>query len=477
MALVNPNIAMSYKPTTEYQPRNALAEYAQIQQIQGGQMQMAKLKRDEEALDTMMQTITAKGGPSDPMVAADAMIKSRNPNFMAAGLAIQQTHRDTQQTRAALGLPPLRGIATPNATPINALSPTPPTSGALGSGTFDPMAPAALVAPTNAMVPAAAPVAPTNAMTPAPAGGMSPEVMRAYEMLASPNPAVQKAGDMKLKELTESQVVAPGGTIVRGGKAVYTAPSAAGTPSALTRLMNEMDALPPGDPRRAIYQSQINKETTHAPQAQGATIKINTQLPASEEAQKEFMKESRQTFGALKQAPTVLSNIEAAKKLIPAAKGFMGPGGEPLLAAASFLNNRLGTNIDTKGVESAEELRSRLFFGILDNLKKLDSQPTKQQQDALRVALGSIGTDPTALPRVLDAFGNSIREKVDLYNQEVTGAEERGVKFPYKPTIALPSRPSGARPSSGNVVVTPDGRSHSFPTPEAAAQFKKAAGL
>jgi len=224
MALVNPNIAMSYKPTTEYQPRNALAEYAQIQQIQGGQMQMAKLKRDEEALDTMMQTITAKGGPSDPMVAADAMIKSRNPNFMAAGLAIQQTHRDTQQTRAALGLPPLRGIATPNATPINALSPTPPTSGALGSGTFDPMAPAAPVAPTNAMVSAAAPVAPTNAMVPAPAGGMSPEVMRAYEMLASPSPAVQKAGEMKLKELTESQVVPSGGTVFQGGKPIYTAP-------------------------------------------------------------------------------------------------------------------------------------------------------------------------------------------------------------------------------------------------------------
>jgi len=39
MALVNPQIAMSYRPTVEYQPRNALAEYAQIQQIMGGQRQ------------------------------------------------------------------------------------------------------------------------------------------------------------------------------------------------------------------------------------------------------------------------------------------------------------------------------------------------------------------------------------------------------------------------------------------------------
>ena len=35
MALVNPNIAMSFRQP-EFQPRNALAEYAQLQQIQGG---------------------------------------------------------------------------------------------------------------------------------------------------------------------------------------------------------------------------------------------------------------------------------------------------------------------------------------------------------------------------------------------------------------------------------------------------------
>jgi len=39
MALVNPQIAMSFRPTTEYQPRNALAEYAQLQSIVGAQRQ------------------------------------------------------------------------------------------------------------------------------------------------------------------------------------------------------------------------------------------------------------------------------------------------------------------------------------------------------------------------------------------------------------------------------------------------------
>ena len=49
MALVNPQIAMSYRPTTEYQPRNALAEYAQLQSIMGGQRQ-AELARGEVLL-------------------------------------------------------------------------------------------------------------------------------------------------------------------------------------------------------------------------------------------------------------------------------------------------------------------------------------------------------------------------------------------------------------------------------------------
>jgi hypothetical protein len=207
----------------------------------------------------------------------------------------------------------------------------------------------------------------------------------------------------------------------------------------------------------AFIPGQAVRKTMTPGEAGGAyksTISVNTQLPASEEAQREFMKETRQTYSSLKQAPVALQNIEKAKALIPGAKGFMGQGGEPLLATASFLNNRLGTNIDTKGVTDAQELRSRLFMGILDNLKKLDSQPSAQQQAALQEALGSIGTDPKALPRVLDAFGESIRTKVDLHNQEVTSAEGRGVKFPYDAKIKLPeaAKPTASKPSA---VMTP----------------------
>jgi hypothetical protein len=191
--------------------------------------------------------------------------------------------------------------------------------------------------------------------------------------------------------------------------------------------------------------------TQATPKPPASVVNVNTQTTASEEAQKEFMKSSRVTYDQLKQASTVLDNIEKAKSLVPTAKGFMGTGGETMLEAAKFMNNRLGTNIDTAGIKSAEELNSRLFMGIMDNLKKMDAQPSQQQQAAMKQALGSLGTDPTAMNSVLDVFGDIVRGKVDIHNQEVTDAETRGTKFPYNPVIKLPER---AAPAAAPVYAT-----------------------
>jgi hypothetical protein len=217
-------------------------------------------------------------------------------------------------------------------------------------------------------------------------------------------------------------------------------------PSDLSRLQTERAALVaknPNDPLIKEYNQRIATLTTHQP-ASSTITNVNAYAPASVTAQQEFMKATRENYEKLRDASGVLDNIDKAKKLVGGAKGFMGPGGESLQQAASFLNTRLGTKIDTKGVADAAELRSRLFFGIMDNLKKLDSQPTAQQQDALQAALGSLGTDPNALPRVLDAFGDTVRNRVERHNQEVTGAETRGVKFPYDPKITLPERAAAA---------------------------------
>lgn len=167
---------------------------------------------------------------------------------------------------------------------------------------------------------------------------------------------------------------------------------------------------------------------------------VNSYLPASEEAQRDFMKGFRTRYDQLQAAGPTLDNIEKAKELIPKAAGFVGSGAEAKLAAVKFLNNNLSLGINTEGVKNAEELQSRLFMGIMDNLKKMDSQPSQTQQAALQRALGQIGTDPSALPAVLDVFGDIVRQKVVVHNEEARGATTNGVRFPYDPTIKIPEK-------------------------------------
>jgi hypothetical protein len=188
------------------------------------------------------------------------------------------------------------------------------------------------------------------------------------------------------------------------------------------------------------YRGTIEDFRKSGAQQISVETKVNAFVPASEQAQKDYIGNIAEERKALRNAPDTLANISEARKLIPSAATFMGTGGEPLLAAASFLNNRLGFGIKTEGVRDATVLRTRLFESILENLKKLDSQPSQEQQRVMQQALGSLGTDPNALPLVLDKMEEAVRSRVDRYNVDVAEAEKRGVKFPFRPQINLPSR-------------------------------------
>jgi hypothetical protein len=65
----------------------------------------------------------------------------------------------------------------------------------------------------------------------------------------------------------KAQSVSPGGALVRNGQVVFQAPDRPPAPSDLGKLTAEMNALPPGDPRRAFYVDAIRKLITHAPPA------------------------------------------------------------------------------------------------------------------------------------------------------------------------------------------------------------------
>lgn len=170
-------------------------------------------------------------------------------------------------------------------------------------------------------------------------------------------------------------------------------------------------------------------------------VTINTGDKADLYASKAGVDSLMKTRESLAQAPTLWQNLEDARALIPAAKGFMGPGGELSLDAASFLNNRLGTNINVAGIKNATELRSRMFQGIISTLKQLDSNPSVSQQAALQSATGSIGTDPNAMGRVLDVTQDILSGRVARYNKDATKASEK-LDFPFDMPIEMPTRKS-----------------------------------
>ena len=153
-------------------------------------------------------------------------------------------------------------------------------------------------------------------------------------------------------------------------------------------------------------------------------------------------KSLEENYTRLRDAPQALANIEKAKELIPSANMFQGSLGEQKLAVAKFFNNNLGTSINLTGVSTAEELRSRIFFNIMDNLKKMDAQPSQLQQQIMQDALGKLGTDPSALANILDAFGDVIRDKVGAYDKQVSEASGVGVNWPHR--ITVPARRGAA---------------------------------
>jgi len=495
MAL-NPSIALGVKGI---EVANPLAQYAQVAQIQSmqnqnqvSQMQLDQMRRDETTLQQIQAKAVENGGPADIRQIANAYLNSGNPKFIEFGVSLRQKLDERDQVAKIMGMGQTPTAAPASAAPVtNALAPT-MQAGALGSGTFgmapeprvNQLAPAAPAPAANAL---AAPAAAPAATVP---GGLDVNTLLAQQnaFIAMGKPEMARALDARIalasrQTDTQREMQGLGLPLTPEGFKQYKALSQA--PSEFEKLLAASNLSDAEKTKLRVQRAQ--KEAMHAPSPQQNVYAFT---PASVEAQKQFVQAAADERKVLRNAPDTLTNIDAAIKLIPTASTFMGKGGEPLLAAASFLNNRLGFGISTQGVTDATVLRTRLFEGILDNLKKLDSQPSQEQQRVLSEALGNLGTDPAALEQILNRIGETVRSRVDRFNTDVTDAEARGVKFPFTPQIKLPAPKfapgaavaqipgQGPAPAAvSNSVTLPDGRVKTFPNADAANQFKKAAGL
>lgn len=196
--------------------RNQLAQ----QQLRTGEMQQEKaqmeltdFKAKQEGLDKFLQMSAANGKTGSPEDLAssfyDFALTQRDPQLIMTAQTLSQAARERKEYLASRQPPKL--------------SPVAPAPGALGSGTFDVNAP---MPAANRLAPApVAPAAPVNQL------GVDTTALenRIIDLQTNyPNvPQAQKEAERLIKQLEETrkpQVVAPGSSIIVGGKPIFTAP-------------------------------------------------------------------------------------------------------------------------------------------------------------------------------------------------------------------------------------------------------------
>jgi hypothetical protein len=240
MALVNPNIAMGFRQP-EFQVPNALAQYAQIQQIQGGQQaqEINALKMQEAQAAMQERNALRQLNPSSPDYEEQvfrlnpqlgiAFRKERSASEASAAAtaasraAAEKSGFDLKSAQRKFGEDLKRSLSSnPSDENIIAFGQDAVLQGLYSQDKADATVKQFLAIPVE-----------NRASIFSQAGASAAEL--------------------------RPQVVTPGGSLVQGGKAVFTAPP---TPSPINKLLQERAALlesgvPQTDPRIQAYNQAL----------------------------------------------------------------------------------------------------------------------------------------------------------------------------------------------------------------------------
>ena len=212
---------------------------------------------------------------------------------------------------------------------------------------------------------------------------------------------------------------------------------ASGNPVYSNKNINAWTRDPSGNivPVAPVQQYELTKSSVGAPRQM---VSVNTQLPFKEQVQKGMGEALVKNYENLQNIPSAINSLNRAAELAP--KSFAGSMAEQKLEAVKFLNNNLGLSITPDKVQNTEELRAALFTNVMENLKKLDASPSQQQQQVLQQSMGSIGTDPKAIPRIVNTYKDILTSKAKEHNRRVEESMQgpNGMVYPYSIKVNLP---------------------------------------
>jgi hypothetical protein len=122
---------------------------------------------------------------------------------------------------------------------------------------------------------------------------------------------------MLMPQQKEKKPIVVGGSVLdpETFKPLYEQPQKT-TPTALAQMLSEMNALPPNDPRRALYQDAIRKATSHAPATQ---VNVDTR-PKLTKAQERVDTEFGQVYAEFVASGGAADVVKQLQQLRDAAK-------------------------------------------------------------------------------------------------------------------------------------------------------------
>ena len=398
--------------------------------VQKTALDVDRLEKERAMMLDMQKQLAANGQNSDLNFIADAMIKSGNPDYMSKGIEGKAKLKEQQDFAKIMGYGD------------TAAPPAPTAPGSFGA----PMAPAAeptsfggAPAPTNALTAMSGtrPAAPANALAAASMPNQAETADKINRLLATGNPrAIQAAQVLQSQLKTEAPragiVVGAKGTLVNPvtGEVIFRNTAGGGEGGAAADL--------------GLSKKDLQKREMMFPVATQAveTFEAKTdQLEKDLETLKNHPGLPSITGLVAGRAPAVTKDGRAAQALFDKIVARGGFKELQDMRAASPTGGALGN------VSNQEGTQLRQSFAAID-----------RRQDASDVQ--------SAIDQAVTDLKGSKQRVRDAYEMTYEYKAPKGSKAP-------PKAPGAA----GNTVTTPDGKVFTFPTAEAAAQFRKNANI
>jgi hypothetical protein len=270
--------------------------------------------------------------------------------------------------------------------------------------------------------------------------------------------------------------------------------------SPFSGLLGERAALPPGDPRLADYNAKISKESTFPPPA---VTKV--QLPPQEKAEQAkrgemLVSEYSDISKAAKLAVKTIPSIDANLNIL--SEGFRTGFGTQTVATGASVLAALGVQNAEKFATNSQIFRAKASEAVLQ--KQLEQKGPQTQSDSERIEqIGAqLGKTTAGNKFVLTTAKEQLKRDIEQRNfydnwwksnKTYDGAEsawyagegskslfDRPALKQYAAAQIPGQNAAGNTPeqnTAGVSVTLPDGRVKTFPSAEAANQFKKAAGI